>query len=384
MGRLRRCGAGGLKPLVILGCTGSIGSQALEVAASLDLPVVGLAAGSVSERFIGVADQYPEAALAVASATESIPARLGSRVAIGPEAVAELAGITGTTVLNAIVGAAGLRSSVEALEAGNRLALANKESLVAGGPVVMGAIQGSAELIPVDSEHAAVWQLTIDSGDSVRRIILTASGGPFRQLDSLDSVTVDDALTHPTWDMGPRITIDSATLMNKAFEVIEAHFLFGIDFEDIDVVVHPQSIVHSMVEFTDGTIEAVLGPPDMKVPIRQAITWPERVDPQPATWSPAGTTLDFEEPNRALFPGLDLGYQAGRAGGTAPAVLNAADEVAVSAFLDGRIGFSEITEVVSEALDRFDHRSISTVEDVVEADTEARQTASEVIQTRSA
>ncbi|MBT8214542.1 MAG: 1-deoxy-D-xylulose-5-phosphate reductoisomerase, partial [Acidimicrobiia bacterium] len=241
-----------------------------------------------------------------------------------------------------------------------------------------------AELIPVDSEHAAVWQL-IDgvASASVRRVVLTASGGPFRGRSSLESVTVADALAHPTWNMGPRITIDSATLMNKAFEVIEAHFLFDMSFDRIDVVVHPQSIVHSMVEFTDGTIEAVLGPPDMKVPIRQAITWPERIDPAPVSWSPAGTTLEFEEPNRSLFPALDIGYAAGRQGGTAPAVLNAADEVAVGFFLDGAIGFTEITRIVEEALSRFDHRDVDTVDDVIGADHEARRIATEIVESRN-
>ncbi|MBT8197807.1 MAG: 1-deoxy-D-xylulose-5-phosphate reductoisomerase, partial [Acidimicrobiia bacterium] len=307
-----------------------------------------------------------------------------SRLEVGPEAVTALARITGTTVVNAIVGAAGLPASVAALESGNRLALANKETLVAGGPVVLGSASAEAELIPVDSEHAAVWQL-IDgvASASVRRVVLTASGGPFRGWSSLESVTVADALAHPTWNMGPRITIDSATLMNKAFEVIEAHFLFDMSFDRIDVVVHPQSIVHSMVEFTDGTIEAVLGPPDMKVPIRQAITWPERIDPAPVSWSPAGTTLEFEEPNRSLFPALDIGYAAGRQGGTAPAVLNAADEVAVGFFLDGAIGFTEITRIVEEALSRFDHRDVDTVDDVIGADHEARRIATEIVESRN-
>ncbi|NNF68730.1 MAG: 1-deoxy-D-xylulose-5-phosphate reductoisomerase [Acidimicrobiia bacterium] len=373
-----------MNPLVILGCTGSIGGQALDVADSLGLPVSALAAGSMSERFLAIADRFPDASLAVDSVSGQVPDRYRSRLEVGPEAVTALARITGTTVVNAIVGAAGLPASVAALETGNRLALANKESLVAGGPVVLGSASVDAELIPVDSEHAAVWQL-IDgvASASVRRVVLTASGGPFRGRSSLESVTVADALAHPTWNMGPRITIDSATLMNKAFEVIEAHFLFDMSFDRIDVVVHPQSIVHSMVEFTDGTVEAVLGPPDMKVPIRQAITWPERIDPAPVSWSPAGTTLEFEEPDRSLFPALDIGYAAGRQGGTAPAVLNAADEVAVGFFLDGAIGFTEITRIVEEALSRFDHRDVDTVDDVIGADHEARRIATEIVESRN-
>jgi 1-deoxy-D-xylulose-5-phosphate reductoisomerase len=286
------------------------------------------------------------------------------------------------TVVNGVVGAAGLAASVAALLAGNRLALANKESLVAGGPVLKRARQeGGGELIPVDSEHSALLQcMAGENPSAVRRLILTASGGPFRgrSLDSMAAVTVEEALAHPTWAMGPRITVDSATLMNKAFEVIEAHFLFGLDYEHIEVVVHPQSIVHSLVEFVDGSLKAHLGEPDMRVPIQYAITYPHRRPGDLPLFSLAGQTLTFESPDRKAFPLLELGYEAGRRGESAPAVLNAADEIAVQAFLDGRVGFSAIPRVVGGTLDRVALRKLESVADVRAVDVEARAVASEI------
>jgi len=376
-----------LRPLVVLGATGSIGGQTLHVARRLGLEVAALAARRGSAELLASAADFPEALIGVAAPTGEERRRfgdeLGDRVRFGPEALEELASIPGCTVVNGVVGAAGLPASVAALAAGNRLALANKESLVAGGPVVDAARRsGGGELVPVDSEHSAIAQCLVgEDPDSVRRIVLTASGGPFRGMDpaDLEAVTVSQALAHPTWDMGPRITIDSATLMNKAFEVIEAHFLFGIGYDRIEVVVHPQSIVHSMVEFVDGSVKAQLGKPDMRHPIQYAITHPHREPAESALLDYAALSLTFEEPDRKAFPCLDLGFAAGRAGGSAPAVLNAADEVAVHAFLHGHIGFSSIPEVVARTLDRVPVRPVASVEDVLEADREARSVAYDVI-----
>ncbi|MBT8217110.1 MAG: 1-deoxy-D-xylulose-5-phosphate reductoisomerase [Acidimicrobiia bacterium] len=372
--------------LVVLGVTGSIGRQALEVADRLGITVSAIAARRGSDELLQIAKRYGTARVVAAAPTPAEQAalseRLGDRVGFGPEALVELAVAAGSTVVNGIVGAAGLEASVAALEAGNRLALANKESLVAGGPVIDRALRaGGGELLPVDSEHSALLQcLTGEDVDAVRRLILTASGGPFRGRDaeSLATVTVAEALDHPTWSMGPRITIDSATLMNKAFEVIEAHYLFGLPYDRIDVVVHPQSIVHSVVEFFDGSLKAHLGEPDMRVPIQYAITHPHRRPGPLAPFPLAGQTLTFEEPDRAAFPLLDLGYEAGRQGESAPAVLNAADEIAVQAFLDGRIGFSAIPRVVESTLERVALRKLAGVADVVAVDAEARAVATEL------
>ncbi len=287
------------------------------------------------------------------------------------------------TVVNGVVGAAGLRASLATLEVGNRLALANKESLVAGGDLVTEAAErGGGELLPVDSEHSAIWQcMSGEAAESVARLILTASGGPFRgrNRSTLESVTVDEALAHPTWSMGPRITIDSATLMNKAFEVIEAHHLFALDYDRIDVLVHPQSIVHSMVEFRDGVVKAELGFPDMRKPIQAAITYPDRIAVDAPSRSLAGTELTFEDPDVETFRCLALGYDAGRAGGTATAVLNAADEIAVAAFLEQKIGFLEIARVIEQVLTAHDPHTPDSVDDVVDADAWARAYATERI-----
>jgi len=375
-----------VRPLVVLGATGSIGSQTIEVADRLSLEISGLAARRGSDEFLAVAAAHPDAAICVAAPVsgerERFSEELGDRVSFGSEGIIELAAGAGVTVVNGIVGAAGLEASVAALEAGNRLALANKESLVAGGPVVEAARRrGGGELIPVDSEHSALFQcLTGEDSATVARLILSASGGPFRgrTADELIGVTPAEALRHPTWDMGPRITIDSATLMNKAFEVIEAHLLFDIPYDRIDVVVHPQSIVHSLVEFTDGSIKAQLGEPDMRVPIQYAITYPTRCAAGTAPYDLAGRSLTFEQPDPEVFPALRLGYEAGKAGGSAPAVLNAADEIAVQAFLDGRIGFTSIAVVVERTLDRVGRRELATVADVAAVDSEARAVATEL------
>jgi 1-deoxy-D-xylulose-5-phosphate reductoisomerase len=373
-----------LRPLVVLGATGSIGSQTLEVADHLAVPVFAVAARRASDDLLTIALAYPEAVVCVADPGErrdDFASRLGSRVRFGPASLPEVAAMPGMTVMNGVVGAVGLRSSLAALDAGNRLALANKESLVAGGPLIAAALKaGGGELIPVDSEHSAIFQCLAGEPDSsIARLILTASGGPFRGAtsDELEDVTVEEALNHPTWEMGPRITVDSATLMNKAFEVIEAHYLFDVSYDQIDVVVHPQSFVHSFVEFTDGVVKAEVGVPDMKKPIRYAITYPVRSTTPHASFSIAGHDLTFFEPDLDVFSCLGLGYRAGRTGGTATAVLNAADEVAVAAFVDGQIGFLDIGRVVAEVLERHDAYMPADVEDVVDADTEARAYAVE-------
>lgn len=372
---------------MVLGATGSIGSQALDVARHLGLEVRSIAARAGSAEFLEIARSLPDARVAVSAPNqaerERYTAQLGDRVAFGSEAVTALAAESGCTVVNGIVGSAGLPASVAALRAGNRLALANKESLIAGGPVVEAARrQGGGELVPVDSEHAALAEcLEGEDPAAVRRLVLPASGGPFhgRSRQELEEATVDEALAHPTWDMGRRITIDSATLMNKAFEVIEAHWLFGLGYHQIEVVVHPQSIVHGLVEFVDGTLKAHMGHPDMRVPIQRALTHPER---HAAPWGGLdleGLDLHFEAPDTSAFPALRLGYEAGRAGGSAPAVLNAADEVAVHAFLEGRIGFMSIPEVVERALGDVRHRDVGTVDEVMAVDAEARARASELV-----
>jgi 1-deoxy-D-xylulose-5-phosphate reductoisomerase len=286
-------------------------------------------------------------------------------------------------VVNGIVGAAGLRATVGALEAGNRVALANKESLVAGGPVVKAALsRHGGELIPVDSEHSALMQCLIgESPHSVARLMLTASGGPFRgrDRDSLRDVTPEEALRHPTWEMGRRITIDSATLFNKGLEVIEAHHLFDIPFERIDVVVHPQSILHSAVEFVDGSWKGHFGRADMRIPIQYALTSPERAPTPVQPFSFASLALTFEEPDRATFPAIHLAFAAGAQGGSSPAVLNAADEVAVEAFLQRRLGFLGIAEVVARTMELVPWREVTDVETVLAADAEARATAAALI-----
>lgn len=368
-----------------MGATGSIGTQTLEVATRLGIPVAGLAAKRASPELLALAHFHVDAAVAVAEpgeGSDEFRAALGDRVSFGPDAVADLAAAQQATILNGIVGAAGLVASLTALEAGNRLALANKESLVAGGPLVVAARErGGGELIPVDSEHSAIWQcLAGEPPGSIRRLILTASGGPFRGRPAADlaSVTSAEALAHPTWEMGPRITVDSATMMNKAFEVIEAHYLFDTDYDAIDVVVHPQSYVHSIVEFRDGVLKAEIGTPDMRKPIQYALTAPDRAEASKVASSAGdlvGMGLTFEPPDRTAFPCLDLGYEAGRRGGTAPAVLNAADEEAVAAFLEGRIPFPAIPEIVARALDDVSWSPMRDLDDVIAADRAGRQAA---------
>lgn len=369
-----------MTPIVVLGATGSIGRQTLDVAARLEIPVVALAARHLSDDLFDLAARFPDADLIVAE----VPARDADRsLQVGPEAIIAAAARPAVTVVNGIVGAAGLRASLAALEASNRLALANKESMVAAGPLMLAAAdRHGGMLVPVDSEHSALFQCLIGEDTSqVRRVILTASGGPFREAsrEQLASVTPQQALKHPTWNMGARITIDSATLFNKGLEVIEAHHLFGLSYDAIDVIVHPQSVVHSLVEFCDGSLKAHLGEPDMRVPIQYALTYPERAPGALEPFDLVGRALTFEAPNRATFRALEVAYAAGRRGGTAPAVLNAADEVAVAAFLGGEIAFLAIADVIEETLDRHSWSEVTALEQVIAADQEAREIAEEVV-----
>ncbi len=360
--------------LVVLGATGSIGSQALEVAGRLGIAVAGLAASKPSPAFDRIRAAHPQARVAVASDD-------------GQAAVDELARIPECTVVNGIVGAVGLGASVAAVESGNRLALANKESLIAGAEVIEAARRaGGGELIPVDSEHSALHQLLASADRAeVGRLVITASGGPFRGWSAADlaEVTPAQALAHPTWSMGRRISVDSATLVNKGLEVIEAHALFGFDFDDIEVVVHPQSIVHSLVRLADGALLAHAGVTDMRVPIQYAVTYPGRMPLPEAHLDLTGLTLSFEAPDRGVFPALDLAYAAGRAGRSSSCAFNAADEVAVEAFLDGRIGFTDIPRVIEEVVEAMPRAPMRTVAEVMAADAEARRLAGAAVERRT-
>ncbi len=377
-----------MKRLLILGSTGSIGTQALELIGSGDgIDVVGLSAGSDWERVLEQAKQQgvPAVALADPEAAESASKQWGGRVLSGEQGIRALISETEPElVLNAIVGAAGLGPTIAALTAGVDLALANKESLVIGGELVMALAEATgARLIPVDSEHSALHQLirSEPAPGTVTRLVLTASGGPFRGRTDLRGITPQDALAHPTWEMGGRITIDSATLMNKGFEMIEAHHLFDVPYERIEVVVHPQSIVHSLVHLNDGATLAHLGYPDMKVPISYALHHPERADVDVPTLDLAELgRLDFERPDTETFACLRLAREAGEAGGTAPAVLNGADEVAVGAFLDGRLPFTGIAEVITRCLEEVPTGPAEHFERLFEADAAARDRARGLIE----
>jgi 1-deoxy-D-xylulose-5-phosphate reductoisomerase len=386
-----------LTRVALAGSTGSIGTQALEVieaeADRFELSAIG-ATGRQPEVVIEQARRYRPSVVAISDpeAARSIAAELpGIEVRAGSEAMASLA-LDADVVVNGVVGFAGLSVTLATLEAGRRLALANKESLIAAGPVVQVARRTpGAELVPVDSEHGAIHQClrATDNKNRVARLLLTASGGPFRgrTADDLANVTIENALAHPTWSMGPKITIDSSTLMNKGLEVIEAHELFGtpagdagygIGFDDIDVVVHPQSVVHSMVEFTDASTIAQLSTPDMRLPIGYALAWPDRISTPfgRIDWTTLGR-LDFEPPDLEAFPCLALAYAAGRAGGTAPAWISAANEVAVEAFLEGQIAWRDIAAAIAATLDRHDGAPATDAAAVIDADSQARRIAHE-------
>lgn len=378
-----------MRKLVILGSTGSIGTQALElVAGADDLELVALSADRRWEQLIAQADEHRVRRVLIADPESAEKARAAwdGEVLNGPEALAELIlGAEADLVLNAIVGSAGLAATVITLSEGVDLALANKESLVVGGDLVIElAAATGARLIPVDSEHSALDQLIAsESGQmpgTVERLTLTASGGPFRgrSRSELAGVTVEEALNHPTWQMGGKISIDSATLMNKGLEVIEAHQLFGTAYDQLEVVIHPQSIIHSMISLADGSSLAHLGYPDMKVPIAYALHYPRRVKLalEPLDLAQLGS-LTFEAVDEEAFPCLGLALAAGREGGTAPCVLNAANEVAVAAFLDHRCSFLQISELIAATLDDAQIEQTYSFDTLIAADRAARQATSE-------
>jgi 1-deoxy-D-xylulose-5-phosphate reductoisomerase len=381
------------KKVLILGSTGSIGEQALEVVSgSEELELCGISAGHRWERLCEQAREHRVGTIALSrpEAAERASSELGAgvRVLAGDAGVRDLvAASEPDLVLNAIVGFAGLGPTIVALSDGVDLALANKESLIVGGELVMALAEASgARLVPVDSEHSALHQLLRgEAPGTADRLVLTASGGPFRGRTELGGITPNEALAHPTWDMGGRITVDSATLMNKGFEVIEAHHLFGFGYERVDVVVHPQSVVHAMVQMNDGASLAHLGHPDMRVPISYALHYPERADVDVPSLDLASVgELTFEAPDMDVFACLRLAREAGERGGTAPCVLNAADEVAVEAFLAERIPFQAIAEVVSDALDETPPHQPAHFEDLFAADAAARELAAQLVERHSA
>jgi 1-deoxy-D-xylulose-5-phosphate reductoisomerase len=372
-----------VRRILIVGSTGSIGTQALDVVErNPELEVVGLAAASSWELLLEQAAAHGVRRVALAdpdAAARASEHAEGVEVLAGPEGLVEL--ITDTDcdlVLNALVGSAGLGPTVAALGEGIDLALANKESLVVGGELVTALAEATgAHLLPVDSEHSALFQLIAgERPGTVDRLVLTASGGPFRGRTDLDSVTREEALAHPTWDMGGKITIDSATLMNKGLELIEAHHLFGVPYDRIDVVVHPQSIVHALVHLNDGASLAHLGYPDMRVPISFALSHPDRVDVPVRTLDLVELgALTFEAPDLDAFPCLRLAREAAEAGGTAPCVLNAANEVAVHAFLAGDLSFTGIARVIESTLSELPAQPVRHFSDLYSADAQAREVA---------
>jgi 1-deoxy-D-xylulose-5-phosphate reductoisomerase len=381
-----------MRRIVVLGSTGSIGAQALEiVAASGELEVVGLSAERSWEAAVEQARAHGVRRIALAdadAAARAAEAWTDGEVLAGAEGLVRLVVESeADLVLNAVVGAAGLAPTVAALGEGIDLALANKESLVVGGELVTQLSEATgAQIVPVDSEHSALHQLIAgEPPGTVVRLVLTASGGPFRGRSraELEGVTVEQALAHPTWDMGGKITIDSATLMNKGLELIEAHHLFGVPYERIAVVVHPQSIVHSLVDLCDGATLAHLGYPDMRVPISYALHYPERVDvPVPRLDLAEVGALTFEPVDEEAFPALRLAREAAQAGGTAPCVLNAANEVAVHAFLAGRLPFTGIPAVIERTLERVGSQPLHSFDSLYEADRAARATATELVETQ--
>ncbi len=379
------------RSLAILGATGSIGENALEVVRQYPerFRVVSLSAHKNVSRLVKEIETFHPDVVAVTDldAFQEVSKRVGhvTKVLSGEEGAIAAATYEGVDlVVSAMVGAAGLRPTLAAIQAGKDIALANKETLVIGGELIMPAVKASGiQLIPIDSEHSAIFQSVLGhSKREIRRLILTASGGPFRtwSLERMKTVTPGDALRHPNWEMGAKVTIDSATMMNKGLEVIEAHWLFGIPPEKIEVLVHPESIVHSMVEYLDGVIMAQLGIPDMRIPIAYALGYPERMDMglKPLDLVEIGT-LTFEKPDVTRFPALRLAYEAIRKGQTFPAVMNAANEIAVSAFLEGRISFLQIPDVVSYAMTRHEPAEV-TLKAVLEADREGRTLAENFIE----
>lgn len=378
-----------MKRVTILGATGSVGTSTLDLierdpaafevvalTANCDVAKLAAAAKRVSAKLAVVADPTCHQALADALAGTGIA------VAAGPDAVCDAARMGADWTMAAIVGTAGLQPVLAALEGGQAVALANKESLVSAGDVMMQAAAATgATLLPVDSEHNAVFQcLETQNADRIARIILTASGGPFRErtLDEMRAITPEQAVAHPNWSMGAKISVDSATMMNKGLELIEAFHLFPVTPDQLDVIVHRQSVIHSMVEYVDGSVLAQLGSPDMRVPIAHALAWPRRME-TPCQRLDLATIgrLDFEAPDYERFPCLKLAREALAAGGARPAILNAANEVAVAAFLAGQVGFLEIAAIVSDTLDRYDPAAPDTLDQVLAIDAEARILAGE-------
>lgn len=387
-----------MKAITLLGSTGSIGTQTLDIVAHhpTHFRLVGMAAGRNVELFSQQIRQFRPQIVALWDA-DQLPDLISDLADVDPQPII-LGGQDGIievarygeaqSVVTGIVGCAGLLPTIAAIQAGKDIALANKETLIAGGPVVLPLVeQHGVKLLPADSEHSAIFQcLQGTPSDGLRRIVLTASGGAFRDwpVEQLAQVQVADALKHPNWSMGRKITIDSATLMNKGLEVIEAHFLFGLDYDNIDIVIHPQSIIHSLIELQDTSVLAQLGWPDMRLPLLYALSWPERIftDWDSLDLVKAGN-LTFREPNHQKYPCMQLAYAAGRAGGTMPAVLNAANEQAVALFLDEKIQFLDIPRIIEQVCDR--HRAHNSqhpsLDDILAADTWARQIVREVSQT---
>lgn len=375
------------RELVILGSTGSIGVQALEIveANPARFTVVAItSAGTHPQLVIEQAKKFAVKLVGVTKNAEIIRQGLpGVQVVDGPHASTEIAAITCDVVLNAITGSIGLAPTLAALKAGNRVALANKESLVAGGDLVIAHAKAD-QILPVDSEHSAIWQALMGEKKSeISKLVLTASGGPFRDRTDLSTVTLQEALAHPTWTMGPVVTINSASLMNKGLEIIEAHYLFGVAYSQIEAVIHPQSVVHSMVEFIDGSTIAQASPPNMKGPISLALNHPQRVAhaTKPIDWS-TSHTWSFAPIDESHFPAVALARTCGEIGGGLPAIFNASNEVAVQAFIDGQISFTDIFTIVSQSVDHLRATAAKTLrdlEDVSAAEDDARQIASELV-----
>ena len=383
------------RSLTILGATGSVGSQALDLVArnpgrwhvealtaNSDVDGLAKAARACGAKFAAIADPALHGALKEALAGSGI------ETGAGPEALCEAARRPGEIVLTAIVGAAGLPPTLAAVERGATLAIANKETLVCAGPVVTAAAKASgARLLPVDSEHNAIFQVfDHDQPDRVAKIILTCSGGPFRtaSIEAMGQASVADACKHPVWSMGAKISVDSATLMNKGLELIEAYHLFPVGIDRLDVIVHPQSVVHSMVEYVDGSVLAQLGTPDMRIPIAYAMAWPERIATPAARLDLAAVArLEFEDPDLQRFPCLQLAWDALRAGGSAPCILNAANEIAVAAFIAGQVGFLDIGAVVAETLALIPAGPVGSLAEVLAIDAEARAGARAAVARRA-
>lgn len=380
------------KQLAVLGSTGSIGTQTLDVVRAHPdrYSVYALCAHRSIDKLVEQALEFNPEVVCIAdeSLYEPLKARLSSlnsKIWAGPDAIAEMVTMPSIdVVVAAMVGYAGLKPTIEAVKAGKTIALANKETLVVAGEIICDlALRHHAPILPVDSEHSAIFQSLVgEDNNEIEKILLTASGGPFRtfSLEQMRSVTAADALKHPNWEMGAKITIDSASMMNKGFEVIEAKWLFGVPVEKVQVLVHPQSIVHSAVQFTDGAIKAQLGAPDMRLPIQYALSFPERLTSDfPRADLLALKDLTFEQPDMARFPNLGLAYEAVRRGGNMPCALNAANEVANLAFREGRCGFLQMSEIIASTMDKATYIAKPAYEDYVTSDQEARRIAEEII-----